>query len=148
MKRSSLFLRSSGCRWSFRTLSKLRRHEKSHKNERRHVCGICSKAYLRSGKKVGSNAALGGATDTRLIACCVLHLPKIFYWWPIWVIYSFLYIFPIPCTWDLVLGRKPSLDALMLHLPQPIFPIISVSSALIVFWSFGCWVGSSLRGDR
>jgi len=40
---------SAGCPSSFRTISKLRRHEKTHKNERQHVCEVCSKAYLRTG---------------------------------------------------------------------------------------------------
>ena len=37
----------------------------------------------------------------------------------------------------LVLGRKPLLNALMLHIPQPLFAIIPVSSALIALRSFG-----------
>ena len=35
-----------------------------------------------------------------------------------------------------VLSRKPSLDALMLHLPQPLLSITPVSSPLIVLHTF------------
>ena len=36
-----------GCQWAFRTSSKLRRHERSHQNDRRHQCSQCNKAYIR-----------------------------------------------------------------------------------------------------
>jgi uncharacterized Zn-finger protein len=39
----------SGCHWSFRTISKLRRHERTHNNDRKHVCLVCSKSYFRPG---------------------------------------------------------------------------------------------------
>ena len=37
-----------GCSWAFPSSSKLRRHERGHKNIRSYVCEICQKSYLRS----------------------------------------------------------------------------------------------------
>lgn len=37
-----------GCKWSFTTSSKLRRHQRKHTQVRKHQCKTCKKSFLRS----------------------------------------------------------------------------------------------------
>ena len=55
--------------------------------------------------------------------------------WKLWV-ESSLSCPSFPCAWDQVLGRNPTLDALMLHSARPLFAITPVSSTLGLLWFF------------